>query len=609
VSSAVTGYGEDIIKSAFGADLGVVETIAHYTAAKKFMPGVDFIIDIGGQDIKCFRIRNGAIDNIFLNEACSSGCGSFLQTFAGALDYDIEEFAALGLLSERPVNLGSRCTVFMNSSVKQAQKDGASVENISAGLSISVVKNALYKVIRCATPDALGENIVVQGGTFLNDAVLRAFEMEIGRNVIRPSVAGLMGAYGAALYAAGVSDKNAKSGILGPEKLAAFTHSVKNVPCGGCGNRCQLTVNTFGSGGRFIAGNRCSKPLQSGKKTHYNLFEYKNQLLTEYRKNTVDPEKITIGIPMGLNMYELLPFWHTLFIKLGFNVVVSPKSDRALYISGQHTIPSDTVCFPAKLMHGHIEALLREGVDAIFYPCMTYNFDEKMGDDHYNCPVVAYYPEVIKHNVGALRDVRYINDFVGPHNRQAFPEKFAGVLGKYFGSFDVRQVRVAAKEAYAAYEAHMRALRDKADELLALARREKLPVIVLAGRPYHIDPEVNHGIDQMICDLGAVVLSEDSVSSRVRKFKTRVLNQWTYHSRLYAAAKFVAEYNDDILMNIVQLVSFGCGVDAVTSDEVRSIIERAGKIYTQIKIDEITNMGAAKIRLRSLFAAAGIRTE
>ncbi len=606
VSTAVTGYGEDIIKSAFGADFCVVENIAHYTAAKKFMPDVDFIIDIGGQDIKCFRIRNGAIDNIFLNEACSSGCGSFLQTFAGALGYGIEEFAKLGLLAEKPVNLGSRCTVFMNSSVKQAQKDGASVENISAGLSVSVVKNALYKVIRCASPDALGKNIVVQGGTFLNDAVLRAFETEIGREVIRPSLAGLMGAYGAALYAAGVSGKDAKSGILGPDKLAAFTHSVKNVSCGGCGNRCQLTVNTFGSGGKFIAGNRCSKPLQSGKKTHYNLYEYKNQLLTEYRKNIAEPGKITIGIPMGLNMYELLPFWHTLFTKLGFNVVVSPVTDRALYISGQHTIPSDTVCFPAKLMHGHVEALLHQGVDTIFYPCMSYNFNENMGDDHYNCPVVAYYPEVIRYNVGALRDIRYISDYVGPHNHRAFPEKFAGVLAKYFGNFDVRQVKVAAEAAYEAYEAHMRAVRAKAEELLETAKREKLPVIVLAGRPYHIDPEVNHGIDQMICDLGAVVLSEDSVSNRVRRFRTRVLNQWTYHSRLYAAAKFVAQCQDDIQMNLVQLVSFGCGVDAVTSDEVRSIIERSGKIYTQIKIDEITNMGAAKIRLRSLFAAAGI---
>jgi predicted CoA-substrate-specific enzyme activase len=607
-SSAVTGYGEDIIKSAFHVDYGVVETIAHYTAARKFAPCVDFIIDIGGQDIKCFKIRNGAIENIFLNEACSSGCGSFLQTFAGALDFDIEEFAALGLLADKPVNLGSRCTVFMNSSVKQAQKDGASVENISAGLSVSVVKNALYKVIRCASPEQLGNNIVVQGGTFLNNAVLRAFEQEIGRNVIRPSVAGLMGAYGAALYAAALSsaDGKAKSAILDAERLAAFAHGVRTVPCGGCGNRCQLTVNTFGDGGRFIAGNRCSKPLEAGRKPHYNIYEYKNRLLSSYRENRINPEKLTIGIPVGLNMYELLPFWHTLFTKLGFNVLTSPASNRELFVSGQHTIPSDTVCFPAKLMHGHIEALLHGKADAIFYPCMSYNLDEGLGDDHYNCPVVAYYPEVIKYNVGALKDVKFIDDFVGLHNRRDFPVKFAKVLNRYFKGFEAGVVKEAAEAAYGEYESYMNSIRSKADELLDFAAKEKLPVIVLAGRPYHVDPEVNHGIDQLICDLGAVVLSEDSVSGREKKFKTGVLNQWTYHARLYAAAKFVAECPADMQVNLVQLVSFGCGVDAVTTDEVRAIVERAGKIYTQIKIDEITNIGAAKIRLRSLFAAAGI---
>jgi predicted CoA-substrate-specific enzyme activase len=604
VCSAATGYGEELIRHAFNVDFGVVETIAHFTAAKKFMPNVDFIIDIGGQDIKCFKIHNGAIDNIFLNEACSSGCGSFLQTFAGALGYEVGEFSRLGIYADMPVNLGSRCTVFMNSAVKQAQKDGASIENISAGLSISIVKNALYKVIRCATPDSLGQNIVVQGGTFLSDAVLRAFEQEVGRNVIRPSIAGLMGAYGAALRAAELSGGQGRSSILGPEQLARFEHTVRMTSCTGCSNCCQLTINSFREGERYIAGNRCGRPLKIRDSQRYNLYEYKNELLAAYRKNDIIPGRPTIGIPMGLNMYELLPFWSTLFSELGFNVVVSPVTDRELYISGQHTIPSDTVCFPAKLMHGHVEALLGAGVDAVFYPNMSYNFDEGLGHNHYNCPVVAYYPQVIKFNVKALGQVKYIGDFLGPHNRRAFPDKLYRVLNRHFGGFTRRQVMSASRAAYEAYESHMRSIREKADEYLKIAGEQGLPVIVLAGRPYHIDPEISHGIDRLACELGAVVLSEDGVSARVRKFKTGVLNQWTYHARLYAAAKFVARSRENI--HLVQLVSFGCGVDAVTSDEVRSILESAGKIYTQIKIDDITNIGAAKIRLRSLFAAAGI---
>ena len=380
VSSAVTGYGEDIIRNAFHIDNGVVETIAHYTAAEKFRKDVDFIIDIGGQDIKCFKIRNGAIDNIFLNEACSSGCGSFLQTFAAALGYSIADFSKEGLFADRPVDLGSRCTVFMNSSVKQAQKDGASVSNISAGLSISVVKNALYKVIRCDNPDSLGKNIVVQGGTFLNDAVLRAFEKETGRNVIRPSISGLMGAYGAALYAIKKSKASDKSGLITADGLKSFSHSVKAIVCNGCSNHCRLTVNTFGDKGRYIAGNRCEKPLGLPKqKEKFNLFKYKNELLGKYRTNERVEGKPTIGIPMALNMYELLPFWYTLFKKLGFNVIVSPVSTRKLYLEGQHTIPSDTVCYPAKMVHGHVEALIKEDVDAIFYPSMSYNVDEHLG--------------------------------------------------------------------------------------------------------------------------------------------------------------------------------------------------------------------------------------
>ncbi|MBQ4381757.1 MAG: 2-hydroxyacyl-CoA dehydratase [Oscillospiraceae bacterium] len=604
VSSAVTGYGEDIIRNAFRVDNGIVETVAHFTAAKKFRPDVDFIIDIGGQDIKCFKIRNNAIDNIFLNEACSSGCGSFLQTFAGALGYDIKDFARLGFFAKKPVDLGSRCTVFMNSSVKQAQKDGATVDCISAGLSISVVKNALYKVIRCASAAELGDHIVVQGGTFMNDAVLRAFELEVGKDVIRPRLAGMMGAYGAALYAGEHRPDSGKSSVLTPEELGQFTHSVRTVNCGGCGNNCQLTVNTFSGGRRFIAGNRCDKPVRTARaREEYNMYAFKTQLLEAYRKNERHEGRRSVGIPMCLNMYELLPFWHRLFTELGFDVIVSPPSDRKLFISGQHTIPSDTVCFPAKLAHGHIEHLLRENVDAIFYPCMSYNVDEGRGDNHFNCPVVAYYPEVIRCNVGELKGRRFIYDFFGLHNPDYFPKRFLEMLNREFGGFTLKEVRRASRLAYEEYNGHMAKIREKAREYMDLAKEKGLPVIVLVGRPYHVDPEVNHGIDKLICSLGCVLVTEDGVNLNTPRFRTGVLNQWTYHARLYNAAKYVAQTEDDV--NLVQLVSFGCGVDAVTTDETRSIVESGGKIYTQIKIDEVTNTGAAKIRLRSLMAALG----
>ena len=602
VSSAVTGYGEDIIRNAFHINHGIVETVAHYTAASRFCPDVDFIVDIGGQDIKCFKIRSGAIDSLFLNEACSSGCGSFLQTFASILGYTAEEFARIGLFADAPVDLGSRCTVFMNSSVKQAQKDGASIENISAGLSISVVKNALYKVIRCANTDSLGKNIVVQGGTFLNDAVLRAFELDLGRNVIRPSVSGLMGAYGAALYAK--AHIKTTKGIISKEELSAFTHTVKAITCNGCNNHCKLTINTFSNGSSYIAGNRCDKPVKnSSEQSSFDLFEYKNALLDKYRKNTIDPSKKTVAIPMGLNMYELLPFWHKLFTELGFNVIVSEQSSHKLYRKGQHTIPSDTACYPAKLIHGHIEALLEQNPDIVFYPCMTYNVDERLGDNHYNCPVVAYYPKVIRSNVKELANSVFIDGFIGIHLKKEFSGHFIKLMAANGVKLDPKQVNKAAKLAYKEYDKHMSELRSKANEYITYAKENKKPIIVLCGRPYHIDPEINHGISRLICGLGAVVITEDSVSSNITRFKTSVLNQWTYHSRLYAAAKFVACNKDPGLdMNLVQLVSFGCGVDAVTTDETRAILESAGKIYTQIKIDEISNLGAIKIRLRSLFA-------
>ncbi len=601
-ASAVTGYGEDIIKNAFCVDFGIVETVAHSTAARQFMPDVEFVIDIGGQDIKCFKVHNGAIDNIFLNEACSSGCGSFLQTFANALGYSIQDFADLGLYGKHPVDLGSRCTVFMNSSVKQAQKDGATIEDISGGLSLSVVKNALYKVIRASGPEELGRKVVVQGGTFLNDAVLRAFEQEMGVNVVRPTISGLMGAYGAALYAQSrTKDSTAESTLINREQLKAFVHKIKVVNCGMCSNNCRLTVNTFADGRKFIGGNRCERPItKKSPDDSMNIYEYKLQKLASYKP--VEGSRGTIGLPMGLNMYELLPFWHRFFTELKFKVVCSPFSTRKIYQLGQQTIPSDTVCFPAKLIHGHIKSLINDGVDKIFYPCMSYNLDENLGDNHYNCPVVAYYPEVIYNNMKDVRKITFIKDYVGIHRPKNFPKKMHEVLIKYFPDITLKEVKNASKLAYEEYDSYFADIRQHGREIIARAEAEGKEIIVLSGRPYHVDPEINHGISKMIATFGVAVVSEDCVSDKVEKFRVGVLNQWTYHSRLYAAAKYVSTRQD---MDLVQLVSFGCGVDAITTDEVRDILEQNGKIYTQVKIDEITNLGAVKIRIRSLLAAIG----
>ena len=597
--SAVTGYGEEIIRNAFCVDNGIVETVAHFTAAKEFMPDVEFIIDIGGQDIKCFKIHNGAIDNIFLNEACSSGCGSFLQTFANALGYSIEEFANKGLFAKHPVDLGSRCTVFMNSSVKQAQKDGATIEDISAGLSLSVVKNALYKVIRTSGPDELGKKIVVQGGTFLNNAVLRAFEMEMGTPVVRPVISGLMGAYGAALYS--MTKSKDKSTILTLDQLKEFKHTIKVTNCGLCQNNCRLTVNTFADGRRFIAGNRCERPItKKSPDKSMNMYDYKLSLLQSYEAKEGTRGKI--GLPLGLNMYEMLPFWHTFFTNLDFEVVTSGISDKKVYAKGNKTIPSDTICFPAKLVHGHVQKLIDMGIETVFYPCMSYNFDEGLGDNHYNCPVVAYYPEVIGANMNSVKNITFIKDYVGVHRPKDFPKKMFEILRKYYPDVTLKEVKKASKLAYDEYSAHLARIRTKGDEIIQKAEEEGKPIFVLSGRPYHVDPEINHGIDKMIASFGVAIVSEDSVSHRVEKFPTTVLNQWTYHSRLYAAAKYISGKDD---MNLVQLVSFGCGVDAITTDEVRDILEKEGKIYTQIKIDEITNLGAVKIRIRSLLAAIG----
>ncbi len=600
--SAVTGYGEDLIKSAFRCDLGLVETMAHYNAAAHFNPEVDFIIDIGGQDMKCFKIRNGAVDSIMLNEACSSGCGSFIETFARALGYDIADFAKLGLFTKKPVNLGSRCTVFMNSSVKQAQKDGASVEDISAGLSISIVKNAIYKVLRMSSADDLGQHIVVQGGTFYNDAVLRAFEQELGREVVRPTISGIMGAFGAALAAKKLALE--KSSILSAEELQHFQHTAKPVTCNGCTNHCSLTVNTFDGGRRFISGNRCSKPLGGKKVQNPDLMKWKyEKLRTMQGKGEGTGVRGRIGIPFGLNMYENLPFWYALLTALNFEVVLSPESSRKLYIKGQRTIPSDTVCYPAKLLHGHVLALLEENVDAILYPCMSYNFDEGTSDNNYNCPVVAYYPDLLAANIPQLKDTRFYHPYFGLHRPKDF-EKHASEF--FLQEFDVpkKETVAAVRKAYQAYDDYKNEVRGTGREYIAYARKHDMPIMVVAGRPYHMDPEINHGINDLITGFNFVLITEDAVAYHMDKQPRTVLNQWTYHSRMYNAARYVCTQDD---MQLIQLVSFGCGVDAITTDEMRSILEDGGKLYTQLKIDDISNLGAVKIRVRSLIAAMEAR--
>ena len=600
--SAVTGYGEDLIKNAFNCDLGLVETVAHYRAAAHFNPDVDFIIDIGGQDMKCFKIRNGAVDSIMLNEACSSGCGSFIETFAKALGYSIADFAKMGLFAQRPVNLGSRCTVFMNSSVKQAQKDGASVEEISAGLSISIVKNAVYKVIRAASADDLGKHIVVQGGTFYNDAVLRAFEQELKRDVTRPTISGIMGAFGAALAARNLHLE--KSTLLGPEALENFTHTAKPVTCNLCTNHCSLTVNTFDGGRRFISGNRCSRPLGKEKVELPDLYNYKYRKLRSMEgKGFGNGSRGRIGIPFGLNMYENLPFWFELFTRLNFEVVLSPESSRKLYIKGQRTIPSDTVCYPAKLLHGHVQALVEAGVDAIFYPCMSYNFDEKTSDNNYNCPVVAYYPELLAANVPDLKKTRFLYPYAGLHRQKDYERIGSQWFSDTFG-IPRREVVHAIRAAYQAYDLYKQEIRAVGQSYIDKARAEGRPIIVMAGRPYHIDPEINHGINDLITSFGFVLVSEDAVAYHEDYAPRKVLNQWTFQSRMYNAARYVCTQPD---MQLIQLVSFGCGTDAITGDEVRSILEEGGKLYTQLKIDDISNLGAVQIRIRSLMAAIEAR--
>ena len=598
--ACVTGYGEDMMRAALKIDFGVVETMAHFKAALHFNPEVDFIIDIGGQDIKCFKVKNRAIDSIMLNEACSSGCGSFIQTFAKAMGMEIEEFSRLGLFAKHPVELGSRCTVFMNSSVKQAQKEGASVEDISAGLSSSIVKNAIYKVIRARTPDELGNHIVVQGGTFLNDAVLRSFEKETGKEVIRPAIAGLMGAFGAALYAKeNTSDNTLLSTLASEAELNAFSYSSRSVTCKGCTSHCNVNVLTFSDGRRFVSGNKCERGAGLPKpKDLPDIYSFKYEKLLAMPDADAKGERGTVGLPVQLVMFEQLPLWTTFFETCGFKVQLSDRSSRELYFRGQHTVASDTACYPAKLMHGHIESLLDKGVDFIFYPCESYNLDEHDSVNHYNCPVVAYYPELLKANNERLNDDNLVMPYLDPNSEKTTVRTLHRALKKY--KLPASLIRRAYRAGLERMEAYHALVVEEGRKILARAEHEDRQVIVLAGRPYHADPEINHGISKLLNSLGLAVLSEDAVFEEGNYVKVNVLNQWTYHARLYRAAEFVTHRKN---VNLVQLVSFGCGIDAITTDEVRAILEGSGKLYTQIKIDEINNLGVVKIRLRSMLAA------
>ncbi len=604
-----TGYGEALIKSALMLDEGEVETISHYYAAQFFDGGVDCILDIGGQDMKCIRIRDRAVDDVMLNEACSSGCGSFIENFAKTLNYSVQDFAEAALFAEHPIDLGTRCTVFMNSKVKQAQKEGATVADISAGLAYSVIKNALYKVIKVSDASELGKNIVVQGGTFYNDAVLRAFEKIAGCEVIRPDIAGIMGAFGAALIARERCDGTKPSTMLSLEKINAFRYSTTMTHCHGCTNACRLTVNNFSGGRKFISGNRCERGIGKEKnKDHLpNLFDYKYRRLFDYMPLTADrAPRGRVGIPRVLNMYENYPLWFTFFTKLGYEVVLSPTSSHRMYELGIESIPSESECYPAKLAHGHVTWLIRQGISFIFYPCVPYERNEfPEAVNHYNCPIVTSYAENIKNNIEELRDpsIRFMNPFLSLTDEKTFTSRMTEIFR------DIPRVEVV-NACSAAWEEQTRARRDieeKGEETLRFLGESGRHGIVLAGRPYHIDPEINHGIPELINSYGMAVLTEDSISHLAEiERPIRVNDQWMYHTRLYAAASYIKTRDD---LDIIQLNSFGCGLDAVTTDEVQEIMMSGGKIYTCLKIDEVNNLGAARIRVRSLIAAIRVRKE
>ena len=604
-NSAVTGYGEELLKAALSIDIGEVETVSHYKGAQFFLPDVDFILDIGGQDMKCLVIKNGVIDNIMLNEACSSGCGSFIETFAHSLNIDVESFANEALLGDNPVDLGSRCTVFMNSKVKQAQKEGATIGDISAGLSYSVIKNALFKVIKIRNKDEIGKNIIVQGGTFYNDSILRAFELVSEREVVRPDISGLMGAFGAALISKERYTKGYESTLIKMDELKGFTTKVSLDRCGRCANNCLLTINEFSDGQKFISGNRCERGAgkEINKNKVPNLYDYKYHRIFSYRSlKKEEALRGVVGIPRVLNIYENYPFWHTFFTQLKFRVELSPRSSKDVYKLGMETIPSESACYPAKLVHGHIASLINKGIDFIFYPSICHEQKEiKKATNHFNCPIVTSYPEVIKNNMDELRDrnIKFMNPFLPLDNKSRMIKR----LYEEFKCFNIDKNEIinAVNKAYEEDKNVKQDIKNKGEEVLKYLKENNKKGIVLAGRPYHIDPEINHGIPEVITSYGIAVLTEDSVFhlGNVQR-PLRVVDQWVYHSRLYEAASFVSRENN---VEMIQLNSFGCGLDAVTTDQVEEILSSQGKMYTSLKIDEGSNLGAVRIRIRSLIAA------
>ena len=611
--SCSTGYGEALLKAAFMLDEGEVETISHYYAAAFFDPSVDCILDIGGQDMKCIRIKDGTVDSVQLNEACSSGCGSFIETFAKSLNYSVQDFAKAALFAQNPVDLGTRCTVFMNSNVKQAQKEGASVADISAGLAYSVIKNALFKVIKITSAGDLGKNVVVQGGTFYNDAVLRSFERISGCNAVRPDIAGIMGAFGAALIARErYMHRPHETTMLSLDDMINLTYTTTMSRCRGCVNHCVLTINRFEGGRQYISGNRCERGLgvEKAKRDIPNLFTWKYHRLFDYEPLTADKAtRGVVGIPRVLNMYENFPYWATFFKELGFRVMLSPQSSHQIYELGIETIPSESECYPAKLAHGHISWLIKRDVPFIFYPCIPYERKEVPGaGNHYNCPMVTSYSENIKNNMEELKekDVKFLNPFMAFTSEEILSKQLQEVFKKEF-DIPESETKKAAKKAWNELAQARTDVEKKGEEVLQYLKDTGKHGIVLAGRPYHIDPEINHGIADMITSYGFAVLTEDSVSHLGKVERPLVVtDQWMYHSRLYAAATFVKTQDN---LDLVQLNSFGCGLDAVTTDQVSDILTRSGKIYTVLKIDEVNNLGAARIRIRSLISALRVREE
>ena len=608
--SCSTGYGEALLKSALMLDEGEVETISHYYAAAAFEPDVDCILDIGGQDMKCIKIKDGTVDSVQLNEACSSGCGSFIETFAKSLNYSVQDFAKEALFAKNPTDLGTRCTVFMNSNVKQAQKEGASVADISAGLAYSVIKNALFKVIKITNASDLGKHVVVQGGTFYNDAVLRSFEKISGCEAVRPDIAGIMGAYGAALIARERYDASKTTTMLPIDKILSLTYKTTMARCQGCTNHCVLTINRFDGGRQFVTGNRCERGLGGNKqkKDIPNLFDYKYHRMFDYEPLTADlAPRGTVGIPRVLNMYENYPFWAVFFKELGYRTVLSPKSTRQIYELGIESIPSESECYPAKLAHGHIEWLIRQGLTYIFYPCVPYERNETPeAGNHYNCPMVTSYAENIKNNVESLTDhkVHFRNPFMAFTNEEILTKRLVEEFTKD-QAIPEKEIRAAAHKAWQELIASRQDMEKKGEEVIAWLKETGHHGIVLAGRPYHVDPEINHGIPELITSYGFAVLTEDSVSHLGRVDRPLIVtDQWMYHSRLYEAASYVKTQPN---LDLIQLNSFGCGLDAVTTDQVNDILTRSGKIYTLLKIDEVNNLGAARIRVRSLIAAIRVR--